>query len=145
MRRRSFLTLLGTSAAAWPFVANAQQDGRVRRIAVLMGGAENEQDSQTNLAAFRDGLARLGWVEGRNLRVELRFGGGEANRLQNAAAELVKLAPEVIFTSTAAPTVAVQRATPTIPIVFAGSGSTSNGVQNIARPEGNTTGFPILY
>jgi len=142
MRRRAFITLLG-GAAGWPLVARAQPDGRVRRIGLLLGAAENDRDEQDNLDVLREHLAKLGWVEGRNLRIELRWGARDVERMRAAALELASLAADVIVTSTGAATRAVQRATQTIPIVFTGAGDpVANGLlQNIARPEGNTTGF----
>jgi putative ABC transport system substrate-binding protein len=106
MRRRDVITLLGGAAAAWPLAAHAQQDGRVRRIAVLDGVAATEHDFayQASLAAFRDALTKLGWIEGRNLRIDVRAGAGDLNRIRAAAAELVGLAPEAIITTTAAVT-----------------------------------------
>ena len=114
IRRRDFITLLG-GAAAWPLTAQAQQDDRVRRIAMLVGSTEDDQAGQTHIAAFRDGLAKLGWVEARNLRIDLRFGGGDAGRLRSYAAELVSLAPDVIVTNGRATTRAVQQQTRPFP------------------------------
>jgi putative ABC transport system substrate-binding protein len=96
MHRRDFITLLGGAAAAWPLVARAQQDSRMRRIAVLDGLAGTERDpaSQANLAAFRETLTKLGWIEGRNLRIDHRAGAGNLDRIRAAAAELVGFAPE---------------------------------------------------
>jgi putative tryptophan/tyrosine transport system substrate-binding protein len=145
MRRRDFITLLGGTAAAWPLAARAQQPG-IRRIAALIGGGpDNDPVPQSYSAAFRDGLAKLGWVEGRNLRIDLRFADSDPDRIHASAAELVRLAPEVIFASTGGATREVQQQTQTIPIVFAGPSEFARGVQNVARPEGNMTGFPILY
>jgi putative tryptophan/tyrosine transport system substrate-binding protein len=142
MRRREFIAGLGI-AAAWPVMALAQQTVRVQRIAVLMGGAADDPVWRSYVAAFRDGLARLGWTEGYNLRTELRFGESDANHMRARTAELVGLAPDVIFASSAAAARAAQQETQTIPIVGVGIAATT--VQNIARPEGNVTGFPILY
>jgi putative ABC transport system substrate-binding protein len=146
MKRREFIAGLG-GAAAWPLVARAQQGERVRRVGMLMGFAGSDQVAQVDIAAFQDGLAKLGWVEGRNLRIDLRFGGGDAERTLAYAAELVSLAPDVIVTSTAAVTRAVQQKTHNIPIVITGVGDpVVNGiVKSIARPEGNTTGVTNLY
>jgi len=104
--------------------------------------AENDLGSES-LDAFREDLAKLGWVEGRNLRVDLRFGAGDIDRIRTRADELVRLGPEVIVTNSGGATRALQQATGTIPIVFIGGGdAAANGlVRNIARPEGNTTGF----
>ena len=138
MRRREFITLLGGAAAAWPLAVRAQQEEKVRRIGVLAGAIE-----PTWLAALRDGLAKLGWIEGHNLRIDLRFTLGDPARMRADAVELVSLAPDVIVTTNRPATAAVQEQTKTIPIVFtAGNDPVSNGLlQNIARPEGNTTGF----
>ena len=146
MRRREFITLLG-GATAWPLTAQAQQDERMRRIAMLVGSTEDDQAGQTYIAAFRDGLAKLGWVEARNLRIDLRFGGGDAGRLRSYAAELVSLAPDVIVTNGRATTRAVQQQTQTIPIVSLGVGDpvANDIVKSLSRPEGNTTGVTNLF
>jgi putative ABC transport system substrate-binding protein len=145
MRRRDFITLLGGAAAAWPVMARAQQGARVRRIGILSGSTNPEDDPATraNFAALREGLANLGWIEGRNLRIDLRFTGSHPDRMRVSALELVSLAPEVIITTSAPATRAAQEQTQTIPIVFtAGNDPVTNGLlQNTARPEGNTTGF----
>jgi putative tryptophan/tyrosine transport system substrate-binding protein len=139
MKRRQFITLVG-GAAAWPLAARAQQPERVRRIGVLIGPSENDPTFQSVLAAFRDALAKFGWVEGRNLVIDLRFGESDAGRIRAEAADLVRLAPDLIFAVTGPAILAVQRQTSTIPIVFEGGGG-SPPVKNIARPESNTTGF----
>jgi putative tryptophan/tyrosine transport system substrate-binding protein len=140
-RRREFIPLLGGAAASWPLAARAQQPERMRRIGVLVGGAEN--DPTATPAALREGLAKLGWIEGRNLRTDVRFAAGDLERIRAYAAELVSLAPDVIVTSAASAARAVQQQTQTIPIVYtAGGDPAANGlVRNIARPEGNMTGF----
>jgi len=140
MNRREFITLLGGAAAAWPIAARAQQDGRVRQIGVLFNASENHPFFAPYWTAFRDALAKLGWVEGGNLHVERRFGDADASLTRTRAAELARLAPDVIFTISGPATRAVQQQTKTIPIVFVGGGG-SPPVANIARPEGNTTGF----
>jgi putative tryptophan/tyrosine transport system substrate-binding protein len=99
MKRREIITLLGAAAAAWPLAARAQQDSRVRRIGVLAGGTEDDSATRANLAAMREGLAKLGWIEGRNLRIDLRFTGSDPDRMRAYARELVNLAPDVIVTS----------------------------------------------
>jgi putative ABC transport system substrate-binding protein len=140
MRRRNFITLLGTSAAAWPLAARAQQPSATRRVGVMHS---ETTDDGSRAAALRDGLAKLGWIEGRNLRIDLRVTAGDPDRVRAYAAELVSLAPDVIVTSSVSATKAMQQQTQTIPIVMAAGGDpVSNGVlQNISRPEGNTTGF----
>src|SRR5215472_6099059 len=142
IKRRDFITLLG-GAAAWPIGARAQQGERVRRIGLLGGQPDDDPETRAYLAALREGLAKLGWIEGRNLRIDLRFTSGDPNRMRAYAVELVSLAPEVIITTSAPATRAAQEQTQTIPIVFtAGNDPVTNGLlQNTARPEGNTTGF----
>jgi putative ABC transport system substrate-binding protein len=141
MRRREFIAGLG-SAVAWPVAVRAQQGDRVRRVGVLAGGSEDSVVTRANLTALREGLAMLGWVEGRNLRIDLRFTASDPARTQAYAVELVSLAPDVIVATSRPATMAAQQQTQTIPIVFAGGGDpeTSGLVQNIRRPEGNTTG-----
>jgi putative ABC transport system substrate-binding protein len=143
MRRREFITLLGGAAAGWPLAARAQQGEKVRRIGVLVGGTEDNSNTRANLAALGDGLAKLGWIEGRNLRIDLRFTLSDPARMRAYAVELVSLAPDVIVTTSRPATTAAQEQTKSIPIVFtAGNDPVSNGLlQNTARPEGNTTGF----
>jgi putative tryptophan/tyrosine transport system substrate-binding protein len=115
MRRREFITLLG-GAAAWPLAARAQQAGSIRRVGVLMGIA-NDAEGQRRLEVFRQALQQLGWSEGRNLRIDARWGAGDVDRGRGYAAELLDLAPDVILASN--PVVAaVQQVTRTIPIVF---------------------------
>jgi ABC-type uncharacterized transport system substrate-binding protein len=143
MHRRSFLTLLGTSAAACPLAARAQQPQRMRRIGLLSLVAENDSGWQSARSALLEGLAKLGWIEGRNLQIDLRFGAGDIGRMRAFAAELVRLAPDVIVTTSNLATRAAQQATQTIPIVMATGGDfvVTGMVRNIARPEGNITGF----
>ena len=119
MRRRSFITLLG-GAAAWPFAARAQQGNRMRRIGYLTPLDENDPLAKTSLSTFIQALAGLGWTAGRNARMDLRWGRGDINRIRALAQELVGLQPDIILTAATPPTVAVQRETRTIPIVFAG-------------------------
>jgi putative tryptophan/tyrosine transport system substrate-binding protein len=143
MKRRDFITLLG-SAAAWPRAARAQQTNPLRRVAALIGGGPaGDPVSEGYAAAFRIGLAKLGWIEGRNLRLDLRF--ADSDLIHATAAEMIRLGPEVIFAATGAPEREMQELTQTIPIVFMGPSDVAVGVQNIAHPEGNVTGFPVLY
>jgi putative ABC transport system substrate-binding protein len=143
MNRREFITLLGGAAAAWPLAARAQQGERVRRIGVLMNLAADDPESQRRMTAFVQGLQQLGWTDGRNARIETRWGAGDADRYRRYAAELVALAPDVILAATAAVTGAVRRATRAVPIVFVqvvdpvGAGF----VDSLAWPGGNATGF----
>src|SRR6516164_9577159 len=118
MRRREFIAGLGT-AAAWPLAARAQQGDRVRRIGVLMGLDENDPEMKLRYAAFTQALAELGWTDGRNVRVDLRWGGGDNNRIRALAQELVNLQPDIIVANNNAGMVALQRETRTIPSVFA--------------------------
>src|SRR5215831_8498963 len=143
MKRCEFITLLGGAAAAWPLAARAQQE-RMRRIGVLQSGAADNPDVQVWLAAFLQRLLELGWSEGRNLRIEYRLGAlGDAERTRKYAAELVALAPDVIFAGGTAQVGPLLQATRTVPIIFAivadpvGAGF----VDSLARPGGNATGF----
>src|SRR5262252_5345894 len=108
MQRREFITLLG-GAVAWPFAAGAQPGDRVRRIGVLNGGDQNDPVAKSRLSAFTQALADLGWTDGRNVRMDLRWGGGDINRMRALAQELVGLHPDIIVTSGTPATVALQR------------------------------------
>jgi putative ABC transport system substrate-binding protein len=147
MRRREFITLLIGASAAWPLAARAQQDGRVRRVGVLLSGTERDAAIQLRATFLRQGLQQHGWIEGRNLRLDIRFEGSDLARMQGYSQELVSLAPDAIVTSGAAQTRALQQRTQTIPIVFVSVGDpvASRVVGSIARPEGNTTGFTNLF
>jgi putative ABC transport system substrate-binding protein len=147
IRRREFITLLGGTAVAWPLAARAQQGRPMRRIGVLAGSTEDSPVTRGNLAALREVLAKLGWIEGRNLRIDFRSAANDPDRTRAYAVELVSLSPDVIVTGNGPATRAVQQQTQTIPIVFtAGGDPVSNGVlQNIARPEGNTTGVTNAF
>jgi putative ABC transport system substrate-binding protein len=142
MNRREFITLIG-GAAAWPLTARAQQADRARRIGVLTGGDENDPVRKTYVSAFTQALANLGWTDGRNVRMELRWGGDDINRIRALARELVGLQPDIILTYATPATAAVQRETRTIPIVFAGVGDpvASGIVTRLDRPGANITGF----
>jgi ABC-type uncharacterized transport system substrate-binding protein len=142
MRRREFIAGLG-GAVVWPLVAEAQPTVSKRRIGWLIGGAENDQASTADRGALQQALARLGWIEGSNLRIDLRFGASDPDRMRAYAVELVSLMPDVLLANSGAPTRALQQRTLNIPIVFtAGGDPVVDGlVRNIARPEGNTTGF----
>jgi putative tryptophan/tyrosine transport system substrate-binding protein len=146
MRRREFIAGLG-AAALLPHGASAQQDGRVRRLGVLDSFVEEEPASQTFMAVIREGLAKLGWVEGRNLRIDIRHNAVALDQIRAMAAELVALEPHVIVANSAATIRALQQQTRSIPIVFAGGGDVAlNGiVKNIAQPEGNATGIANLF
>jgi putative ABC transport system substrate-binding protein len=142
MRRRQFIAGLG-SAVAWPLAARAQQGDRMRRIGVLVGLDENDPAAKLRVSAFTQVLADLGWTAGRNMRMDLRWGGGDINRIRALAQELVGLQPDIIVTNATPAAVAVQRETRTIPIVFAGvSDPVGSGiVARLDRPSGNITGF----
>jgi putative tryptophan/tyrosine transport system substrate-binding protein len=144
MRRRHFIALLGGAAAAWPLMARGQETGQTRRIGVLIGYAENDPEAQNRLAAFKQALLALGWSEGRNLRIDVRWAtSGNAERASTLAKELVSLRPDVILSNTTPVTAALHRETKTIPIVFVPvSDPISEGfVESLARPGGNITGF----
>jgi putative ABC transport system substrate-binding protein len=142
MRRRDFITLLG-GAAAGPLAAGAQQGDRVRRIGVLMGYAENDPVVKTSVPAFTQALAGLGWTDGRNVRIDLRWSGGDSNRIRALAQELVGLQPDIIVTTGLPATASVQRETRAIPIVFVSATDpvASRVVARLDRPSGNLTGF----
>jgi putative ABC transport system substrate-binding protein len=146
MQRRSFVTLLGGAAAAWPLAARAQQPERMRRIGNLQSGSEDDPVTQANLTAWQQELTKLGWVEGRNLRVDLRYTGGDPVRMHTRAAELLSFGPDVTLVGQAGTRV-MQQHTRTTPIVFVQVGDpVANGlVGSLARPEGNTTGITNLY
>src|SRR5262245_3325469 len=132
MKRREFITLLGGAAAAWPLAARAQQSGRMRRIGVLMAHAENDAEFHDYLSAFREGLQKLGWTEGRNIQIDSRWGAlddGEAR--QRSAKELIALQPDLILTQNTPPTASMLEQTRTIPV-------------SLARPSTNATGFTIM-
>jgi putative ABC transport system substrate-binding protein len=143
MKRRQFITLLGGAATAWPLAARAQQEGRVRRLGVLTGFAETDPEGQARLQLFRQTLAEFGWIEGRNLRIDMRRTGADTARRQRDAHELVAMAPDVILATSTPSVQALRVATQTIPIVFATlSDPVATGVvSNLARPEANVTGF----
>jgi putative tryptophan/tyrosine transport system substrate-binding protein len=142
MRRRQFIALLG-GAVMWPLAVRAQQSARMRLIGVLMGYAENDRTAQSELAAFWAALAKLGWAEGKNLRIELRWSAGDADRIRALAKELVDLRPDAILGQTTPVTGALARETRSIPIVFvAVSDPIASGfAASLAHPDGNVTGF----
>jgi ABC-type uncharacterized transport system substrate-binding protein len=146
MKRREFVTLLGGAAAAWPLAARAQQPERMRRIALLTGITGEDLQTKARIAAFLQELQRLGWTEGRNLRIDSRAGAGNLVTMRKYAAELVALAPDVILASGAASVTSLLEATHTVPIVFTivvdpvGAGF----VEKLSRPAGNATGFMMF-
>jgi putative tryptophan/tyrosine transport system substrate-binding protein len=143
MRRREFITLVGGAAAVWPSAARAQRPEKIRRIGVLMAPTEDDPEGRAQLSGFTQGLAALGWIDSRNLQMEVRWGGGDANRARIFAKELVDLQPDVILAQGTPVTAALRRETRTIPIVFVvvtdpvGDGF----VAELAHPGGNITGF----
>jgi putative tryptophan/tyrosine transport system substrate-binding protein len=145
MRRREFIAGLG-SAAAWPLAARAQQTGRLRRIGVLVSGDENDPVYKPRVSSFTQALEDLGWTDGRNVRMDLRWHGDDTNRIPALAQELVGLKPDIILTNGTPATAAVQRETRTIPIVFVNVADpiASGIVARLDRPSGNSTGFAIL-
>jgi len=146
MRRREFISLLSGAAATWPFAARAQQSGRIRRVGLLVGLAEDDPEAQSRVKAFRFGLRDLDWLEGRNIRIDYRFYAGDPNRAKKDAAELVGLAPDVIVGNGTPAIVALRQTTSTIPIVIAvindpvGQGF----VSSMAHPGANITGFSFI-
>jgi putative ABC transport system substrate-binding protein len=142
VRRREFITLIG-SAAAWPLAARGQPAGPVRLIGVLMDYAESDPFSQSLVAVFRDELAKLGWKEGGNLRIEVRWSAGSADRVRTFAKELVDLRPDAILGRGTPETIALARETRAIPIVFAAVSDPigSGFAASLTHPGGNITGF----
>jgi putative ABC transport system substrate-binding protein len=143
MRRREFITLLCGAAAVWPVAAGAQQTGGVRRIGVLMGSVENDPEDQSWVAEFVQQLQKLSWTEGKNIRIDYRWAGGDASRAASYAAELVNLAPDAILAQGATTLKALLQQTRSVPIVFVRVSDPIGGgfVENLARPGGNVTGF----
>ena len=146
MKRREFITLLVGAAAAWPLAARAQQPDRMRRIGVLHTPAADDPDGQARIVAFLQGLQQLGWTDGHNMRIDLRWAAGDPELMRKYAAELVALAPDVILAIGSATVGPLLQATRAVPIVFVnvpdpvGAGF----VDSLARPGGNATGF-ILF
>jgi putative tryptophan/tyrosine transport system substrate-binding protein len=144
MKRREFITLVGGAAVSWPLATRAQQPDRVRRIGVLMAYAESDREGQAFVAAFREGLQKLGWTEGRNIRIDIRWA-PDVQSMQRFAKELVAPQPDLILANNTPTTAATLQQTRTIPIIFAivadpvGSGF----VASLARPGGNVTGFTL--
>jgi len=143
MRRRDFITLVGGSAVAWPLAARAQQDDRVRRIGCLSALAESDPEIQSLIRAFTQRLQELGWAGGRNVRIDLRFADADPMRILMLATELVEGHPDVIFAIGAPAAAALRQQTLSIPIIFAQVADpvSAGFVTNLARPEGNITGF----
>jgi putative ABC transport system substrate-binding protein len=142
VKRREFIAALG-GAAAWPMAARAQQPERIRRVGVLLGLIANDPEGLLRLTRFKQALQQLGWIDGRNIRIDIRWGGGKADDVRKYAAELIALAPDAIFTTASFPAGALLKETRTVPIVFTnvpdpvGAGF----VESLPRPGGNATGF----
>jgi putative ABC transport system substrate-binding protein len=145
MRRREFISLLGGAAAAtWPLAARAQQTGQMRRVGIIFGGyGANDPELQARVGALKEGLRDLGWAEGRNIRFDLRIGGGDTDRIAAHAAELIHLTPDLIVSNSVAALRVLSRQTRTIPIVFVNvvEPVRDGFVSNLAKPGGNITGF----
>ena len=147
IKRRDFITVLGSAAAAWPLAARAQQSDRMRRIAVLVPYVQDDPEAKARFAAFRQGLEQLGWSEGRNVRIDYRFAPGAiADQVQMLAKELLALQPDVVLAQGTPITAAFQKESRTVPIVFffvndpIGSGF----IRSLARPGSNLTGLMLL-
>ena len=143
MKRRDFLYAVGSAALGWPLVSRAQQAEPMRRIGVLLPYAESDREAQSWFAAFREALRNIGWTEGSNLRIEVRWSARDASRMRTLAKELVDLRPDAIFGVTTPVIGALARETRTIPIVFAAVSDPigSGFAANLAHPGGNITGF----
>jgi putative ABC transport system substrate-binding protein len=146
MRRRNFVKGIVGSAAAWPLAARAQQTDQVRRIGVLMGYASTDPEGQALLAEFTRHLAELGWAEGRNVRIDVRWGGSSVDLLHTFAKELIGLQPDVLLASSTPTTAALARETQTIPIIFTlvADPIGSRFVASLSHPGGNITGFSVI-
>jgi putative ABC transport system substrate-binding protein len=146
MRRREFVTLMGGAAATWPLAARAQQGEPTRRIGVLMNRAADDPEGQASVAAFQQALQQLGWSDGRNVRIDIRWSHNDVDLDRKYAAELVALAPDILLAAGTLSVTALQRVTHTLPIVFVGvSDPVGAGVvDSLPRPGGNVTGFMIF-
>src|SRR5262249_37423122 len=145
MKRRAFISLLGGAAAVWPLAARAQQRERMRRVGVLIAVAD-DPEGEARLAAFKKGMQDVGWTDGRNMRMEVRFAGGSVAKANELAAELVGLSADVFIANSVPAVNALQQHTRTIPIVFAQvvDPVSAGFVESLARPGGNITGFVSL-
>jgi putative tryptophan/tyrosine transport system substrate-binding protein len=143
IRRRELIAALGGAAVAWPLAARAQHGDRVRHIGVLTGFSENDREAQRRVTAFLGRLRELGWTDGRNVRIDYRWGAGDASRIRAYAAELVRLAPDVILVNSSSVLRPLQQESSSIPIVFVQVGDpvVSGFVASLAHPGGNITGF----
>jgi putative ABC transport system substrate-binding protein len=146
MRRREFISLIGGAAIAYPLAARAQQPARIRRVGMLMNLSESDVEAQRLITAFREGLTQLGWVDGRNLRMDYRWAGGDIGRIRAFAKELVELSPDIIVAYATPSVVALQQQTHSVPIVFLSvTDPVGQGlVASLAHPGGNITGFSVF-
>jgi len=147
MKRRKFIKILAGSVAYWPLLARAQQNERARRIVVIMSLAADDKEGQARLTAFLQGLQELGWIDGRNVRIDTRWAaGGDSERLRKLTAELVALTPDAILASGGSVVGPLLQATRTVPIVFTQTPDPVGAgfVESLARPGGNATGFSIF-
>jgi putative ABC transport system substrate-binding protein len=146
MKRREFITLVGGAAATWPFAVRAQQPNGMRRIGVILPAAATDVEFQSRITAFQQGLHELGWTDGRNIRIDYRWAGSDADRIRRSAAELVALGPDVVLAVSSPVVGAFQQATHTVPIVFASVADPVGAgfVDSLARPGGNITGFLLF-
>jgi putative ABC transport system substrate-binding protein len=142
MKRREFITLLG-GATAWPLAARAQQPERMRRVGVLMNGAAADPQAQARIAAFQEVLQQSGWNDGRNVRIDIRWGENDVERERRYAGELVALAPDAILATGTQGVLALQKTTRTLPVVFVGVADPVGAglVDNLARPGGKYDRF----
>jgi putative ABC transport system substrate-binding protein len=146
MKRRDFIALFGGAAAAWPMAARAQQGERMRRVGVLMTTAADDPESTRRVLALGQGLQQSGWIDGRNLRIDIRWTGGNAELSRKYAMELMALTPDVVLANGTNTVAALQQVSRSVPIVFVGvTDPVAVGlVASLARPGGNTTGFTLL-
>jgi putative tryptophan/tyrosine transport system substrate-binding protein len=146
MRRRKFIALLGSAAAAWPLAARTQQGEPMRRVGMLLPYREGDAEGQAVVAAFQEGLRDLGWTAGRNVQFDIRWASGDPDKARSFAKELIGMTPDVIVPSSNLVTTIVQQETRTIPVVFilVGDPIGSGYVASMAQPSGNLTGFAVL-
>ena len=144
MKRRAFMALLGGTVAAWPLATQAQQT--MRRVAVLMATHDTDADGRARLNAFLEAFRRLGWEDGRNVTIDIRWSGGSAERTRDIATEFAALKPDVIVANSTPSAHAMKRATSTIPVVFVlvNEPVAQRFVSSLARPGGNITGFTLI-
>jgi putative ABC transport system substrate-binding protein len=146
MRRREFIAFLGSATATWPLAARAQRPAGMRRVGVLINLSEDDLEAQRLLTAFREELARLGWVDGRNLRIDYRWASGDIARIRTLAKELVQLSPDIMVGYATPSVVTLRQETDSIPIVFLSvTDPVGQGlVESLAHPGGNITGFAVF-